>query len=85
MDEKSTARDNRLSLRKNNEEVLRKKFHASANQICKSEIHALGDCARSAGFWVVWNCRAQSAASTYYYYCYHLFDLMAALELIFAP
>eukprot|EP01031_Cornospumella_fuschlensis_P039246 gene39246-47763_t len=59
---KQEARDSRLSLRKTQEEVLRRKLHAEAFQHCKEEVVAFGECVKQEGFWVIFNCRQQNAA-----------------------
>lgn len=48
------------SLRKNNEEVLRKSLQAEARKICLPIIQAFGDCAKAESIMVVFNCRKQN-------------------------
>jgi len=62
---KTDARDSRLSmgtLRKNNEEVLRRAMRAEAQKKCDSKVKAFGECARQQGLMVVINCREQNKA-----------------------
>lgn len=60
---KDESRNDRLTLRKTNEEVLRKKLQLEAEQACREETKAFGDCAKREGLWVVLNCRKENAAS----------------------
>ena len=63
-DLKQDARDSRLRpMRKNNEEVLRKKFQLLAQQKCAPFFKNFGDCAKESGLMVVFNCRTQNSAS----------------------
>ena len=64
-DAKSDARDDRLMsprLRKNNEEVLRKKMQEEVKTKCKDFYHALGSCAEKQGLMVIFNCRPENTA-----------------------
>lgn len=56
----TVARESRLTLRKTNEEVLRKALQNEARKRCHDEFKAFGDCAKGAGISVVFSCRAQS-------------------------
>jgi hypothetical protein len=64
----SDDRDGRLragggsSLRKNNEEVLRKVLQAEAREKCMSFTKAFGDCAKEASIMVVFKCRDENRA-----------------------
>ena len=57
------ARDSRMTLRKNNEEVLRKALQNEARQKCADETRAFGECAKDAGIWVVLSCRKHNLVS----------------------
>lgn len=56
-------RNERMTLRKTNEEVLRKKLQLEAQAICKAESVAFGECAKKHGMMVVFNCRKENLAS----------------------
>ena len=76
--EKDEARDSRLSIRKNNKEVLKKEFHAKALDICKPEVKKFAECAKREGFFVVFKCRGELRESKYrhefiYRFSYHPF------------
>jgi len=58
----STARENRLTLRKNNEEVLRKALQNEARKLCEGTVKEFGECAVANGMMVVLNCRKQNKA-----------------------
>jgi hypothetical protein len=58
-------RNDRLSLRKTNEEVLRKKLQLEAQAKCKDETIAFGECAKRTGMLVVLRCRQENAISKY--------------------
>ena len=61
----SSDRDDRMkapSLRKNNEEVLRKAFMQQAREACMDMTHEFGRCAKEASIMVVFNCRAENKA-----------------------
>lgn len=60
---KGDARDDRLSLRKTNEEVLRKKLSIEAQNICADECKQFGECAKKSGLLVVFKCRSENLAS----------------------
>ena len=63
-DYKQEARDSRLRpMRKNNEEVLRKKLQLQAQQKCAPFFKSFADCAKESGLMVVFNCRTQNTAS----------------------
>ena len=62
-DVKQDARNDRLSLRKTNEEVLRIKLRLEAKKKCESYFRSFGDCAKTNGFMVVFNCRKENLAS----------------------
>mmetsp|Transcript_5487 Transcript_5487/g.9001 ORF Transcript_5487/g.9001 Transcript_5487/m.9001 type:complete len:92 (+) Transcript_5487:111-386(+) len=55
-------RNDRLKIRKTNEEVLRKKLELEAHEYCRKEITAFGDCAKNNGLLVVFNCRKENMA-----------------------
>jgi hypothetical protein len=57
IDRKSEGRDERLSVRKTHEEVLRKKMHAEAQQKCIEYSQKFGQCAQKNGMLVVFSCR----------------------------
>mmetsp|Transcript_60523 Transcript_60523/g.106356 ORF Transcript_60523/g.106356 Transcript_60523/m.106356 type:complete len:100 (-) Transcript_60523:108-407(-) len=59
---KGDARDDRLSLRKTNEEVLRKKLAIEAQNICAEECKQFGECAKKSGLLVVFKCRSENLA-----------------------
>lgn len=59
---KQDARDSRLKLRKNNEEVIRRHLQQDAKQKCAGEIKAFGQCAVDNGLLVVLNCRSKNRA-----------------------
>ena len=61
-DNKGDARDSRLSMRKNNEEVFRKKLQLEAQAICREETIKFGECAKRHGMFVVFNCRSENSA-----------------------
>jgi len=52
-----------MTLRKNNEEVLRKALQNEARQKCAEETRAFGECAKDAGIWVVLSCRKHNLVS----------------------
>jgi hypothetical protein len=56
-------RKDRMTLRKTNEEVLRKKLQLEAQQACKDEVVAFGECAKRNHLLVVFNCRKENATS----------------------
>jgi hypothetical protein len=60
-DAKSEARDDRLTLRKNNEEVMRKKFQEESKKKCQWAFRALGQCAEKEGLLVLFNCRVENS------------------------
>ncbi len=60
---KGDARDDRLTLRKTNEEVLRKKLALEAQTICADECRQFGECAKKNGMMVVLRCRGENLAS----------------------
>ncbi|RYY70783.1 hypothetical protein EON63_22245 [archaeon] len=62
---KQDARDSRLSLRKTQEEMLRRKLHQEAFQHCRDEVVAFGECVKQEGFFVIFNCRKQNAVCKY--------------------
>jgi len=66
---KGDARNDRLTLRKTNEEVLRKKLSIEAQNICAEECKQFGECAVKSGLMVVFNCRSQNLASKYLFSC----------------
>lgn len=59
---KQDARDSRLKLRKNNEEVIRRHLQLDAKQKCAGEIKAFGQCAVDNSLLVVFNCRSKNRA-----------------------
>ena len=62
-DVKSDARSDRMTvrtLRKNNEEVLRKRFEREAVEKCREAFQAFGECAQRNSLWVVLVCREQN-------------------------
>mmetsp|Transcript_2599 Transcript_2599/g.4013 ORF Transcript_2599/g.4013 Transcript_2599/m.4013 type:complete len:102 (+) Transcript_2599:26-331(+) len=62
-DVKQDARNDRLTtLRKTNEEVLRMKLRMEAKKKCESYFRSFGDCAKTNGFMVVFNCRKENNA-----------------------
>ena len=67
MELKQDARDARLSLKKTQEEVYRKRFQSIALRNCETEIKAFGACTNREGFMVIFNCRKESKASKYLY------------------
>lgn len=58
----TVARDSRMTLRKNNEEVLRKALQAEARKKCLAETKAFGDCAKEKGIMVAFSCRQENLA-----------------------
>ena len=60
----TVARESRLTLRKNNEEVLRKALQNEARKQCLPHVQAFGECAKQHGLSVVISCRAQNNALT---------------------
>lgn len=64
-DYKQEARDSRLRpiMRKNNEEVLRKKLQLQAQQKCAPFFKNFAECSKENGLMVVFNCRIQNSAS----------------------
>ena len=61
--EAGIARDSRMTLRKNNEEVLRKALQAEARKKCAVETKAFGDCAKASGLSVIISCRKENLVS----------------------
>ena len=60
---KSDARSERMTirtLRKTNEEVLRKRFEKEAAAKCREYFLAFGECAQKNSLWVVIACREQN-------------------------
>jgi hypothetical protein len=73
LDHKQDARNSRLqlkqpSLRKTNEEVLRKRLQKEAQQLCSTETKAFADCVQGNGFMVIFNCRQKNLESKYFTY-----------------
>lgn len=65
-DPKQDARNSRLStLRKTNEEVLRKKLQTQAKKKCDPFFKDFADCAKENGLLVIFNCREQNRASMF--------------------
>jgi hypothetical protein len=64
-DMKQDARDARLSLRKSQEEMLRKRLENIAKEKCNAEIRGFAECAQQEGLWVVWSCREKSNHSEF--------------------
>ena len=60
---KGDARSDRLTLRKTNEEVLRKQHQNEARNICKEKFIDFGKCAKENGILVVLNCRRENQES----------------------
>mmetsp|Transcript_16318 Transcript_16318/g.16436 ORF Transcript_16318/g.16436 Transcript_16318/m.16436 type:complete len:93 (+) Transcript_16318:218-496(+) len=58
----TNCRSLRLSMRRNNEEVLRRKFLIEVKERCKDKFHAFGECAQNNGILVVFNCRKENQA-----------------------
>ena len=58
-------RDDRMKLRKNNEEVFRFRLRLEAQEKCKAESSAFGECAKNNGLLVLFNCRQQNKISKY--------------------
>ena len=56
-DTKGDARSSRLTLRKNNEEVLRRVLQTEARKKCNDAIKNFADCAKTNGMMVVLQCR----------------------------
>ena len=65
MTDKNTARDSRLSMRKNNEEVYRKQFQQDTFHKCSDAIKLFGDCSKAQGIKVIFNCRAENTKSEF--------------------
>jgi len=65
----TVARDSRMTLRKNNEEVLRKALQTEARKKCLEESKAFGDCAKASGVWVVLSCRKENLVSVSFVVC----------------
>lgn len=63
VDEKQVARSSRLTLRKNNEEVLRKELKAEARAKCAHTFKAFAECAKASSIFVVFQCRQENQAS----------------------
>lgn len=63
----SVARGDRMTLRKNNEEVLRKALQNEARKKCEAETKAFGECAKASGIWVVVSCRNQNSVRRIYF------------------
>ena len=61
-DKKSGDRDDRLKLRRNNEEVLRKALANEAREKCRGYTNAFGRCAEASGMMVVIQCREENKA-----------------------
>mmetsp|Transcript_22451 Transcript_22451/g.32750 ORF Transcript_22451/g.32750 Transcript_22451/m.32750 type:complete len:100 (-) Transcript_22451:203-502(-) len=62
-DGKSDARDSRLGyIRKTEEEAIRKRLIAEANEKCQDFYHAFGECAKANGVLVVLKCRRENLA-----------------------
>lgn len=62
----SDPRSERLTIRKTNEEVLRKRMEMQARELCKDEIMAFGECAKHQQLLVVFQCRRENLNSKYY-------------------
>jgi len=56
-DPKQDARNARLSLRRNGEDLYRKKLQEVARQNCSAEMKAFGECTNREGLMVIFNCR----------------------------
>ena len=59
----SEPRNERLTIRKTNEEVLRKRLEVQARELCMDEIKSFVECAKYQGLLVVLNCRKENYAS----------------------
>ena len=65
---KDDARDSRFKkLRKNNEEVCRKKLIEEAKTKCIDQLHELGICAQSQGLLSIFNCKAENLKCIEFY------------------
>ena len=60
---KSVARDDRLSVRKNNQEVFRREFQDAVKRECRPQVVAFGECAKKQGPMVVFRCRNECNTS----------------------
>ena len=65
-DPKQDARNSRLVLRKNNEEVLRKKLQLEAKSKCDIFFKEFSECAKENNLMVVFKCRDKNRASKYF-------------------
>ena len=63
MTDKNVARDSRLSMRKNNEEVYRKQFYLETHKQCTDSIKLFADCSKAQGVMVIFNCREENRKS----------------------
>ena len=68
----SEPRNERLTIRKTNEEVLRKRLEVQARDLCTEEIKSFVECAKYQGLLVVFNCRKENYASKLFDNLYHL-------------
>jgi len=59
----SEPRNDRLTIRKTNEEVLRKRLEVQARDLCDTEIKSFVECAKYQGLLVVFNCRKENYTS----------------------
>ena len=66
MADKNESRNDRLTLRKTNEEVLRKKLQLEAQTKCIIETQQFGECAKKNGMLVIFSCRKENSASKYF-------------------
>ena len=71
-DTKQDARSSRMTLRKNNEEVLRKKLQLEAKSKCDVYFKDFAECAKQNSIMVVFRCREQNSASKFQYKYIHL-------------
>ena len=60
---KAQDRNSRLSIRKNNEEVLRFKFQKESLKKCDSFLQDFSNCAKENSIFVVFKCRDKNKAS----------------------
>jgi hypothetical protein len=59
---KTDARNDRLTLKKWDEEQFRKKFQIEDQEKCKEYFRAFGDCAKRNNILVAFNCRQENRA-----------------------
>ena len=71
---KQDARDQRLSTRKVNLEVIRREYNENILRFsCKDEVRTFAECAKREGFYVVFRCRTENNSSNQTFICLNFY------------